>query len=64
MLDTEHDTVFNMEWKKAERLRGKLVAFIQQYRRKGKAQRTGRDPNDRKLEERVKPEDLDELLND
>jgi hypothetical protein len=58
-----------MNEKKKEELRAKLVAFMQQYRRK-KRQGSG-EPNDRnydrELERRVKRmkvEDLDELLNE
>ena len=56
-----------MNDKKKEKLRGKLVAFMQQYRRK----KAAHDPNDRhyvrELEKKIKkmrPEELDELLND
>jgi hypothetical protein len=58
-----------MNEKKKEELRAKLVAFIQQYRRKKR--RGSGEPNDRnydrELERRVKRmkvEDLDELLNE
>ena len=58
-----------MNEKKKEKLRGDLVAFIKQYRRRkgGNAW----DPNDRTYDrelekkiKRLKPEELDELLND
>ena len=53
--------------KRTEKLRAKIGAFVQQYARK--AQR-GQEPNDRAYSraveaklKRMRPEDLDELLN-
>ena len=58
-----------MNEKKKEKLRGDLVAFIRQYRRRKGGNAC--DPNDRtydrELEKRIKkmkPEELDELMND
>jgi hypothetical protein len=57
-----------MNEKKKEKLRGDLLAFMRQYRRR---KHRNFDPNDRhydrELEEKLKkmkPEELDELLND